>query len=528
MALTETRPETTGSSDTGPGRPEPGPLEQLIGTGDHVSTGRLFIGFSLLFATLSLAGWAVYGIDVLTDNGFLGDQAAMLAPSSLVGLTLTGVVPLLLGIAFVVVPLQLGSPAIAFPRAAALSVWAWLVSAVIYVTSVVIDGGVGGADTDAAKLGNVSMGAMMVALGLGSVCVATTVMSHRPEGMGLARVPFLSWAFLVGSVLWIATLGSSVAHVIVGQVSRAEAPALAQNFADGIAWLLRGPTVFMFAIPVLGIAMDVVATRAGRRVTQYGLVQGIIGAYAVLAFGAWAQLPRSVNTALWTLFALAVAVPVLGLLGAVGDLLRRGRVKVDPALGLGVLAVLLLLGAVTSGLVWALDLAGTDTLFGLNTAALAQAQAAFVLTSALAGGAAALFHWSPQIWGARPARGRAGGAGGLVVLGGAVLATGLLVQGLVQLDGENTAAQFFGAVVALGALLMLLGVLGVLAASLGAAKVAAESDADADEDAVDGLTLEWAVPTPAVGGAVPDELPPVASPYPLLDAREGTDAKEDS
>jgi hypothetical protein len=60
--------------------------------------------------------------------------------------------------------------------------------------------------------------------------------------------------------------------------------------------------------------------------------------------------------------------------------------------------------------------------------------------------------------------------------------------------------------------------------------VAAESasNADADADAVDGLTLEWAVEMPAVGGAVPDDLPVVTSPYPLLDTREGVDAEEDS
>ena len=29
-------------------------------------------------------------------------------------------------------------------------------------------------------------------------------------------------------------------------------------------------------------------------------------AYAVLSFGVWAQLPRSINTAVWTFFALAI------------------------------------------------------------------------------------------------------------------------------------------------------------------------------------------------------------------------------
>lgn len=533
MALTETRPDTAGSSEPEPDRPAPGSLEQLLATGDHTTIGRQFIGFSLVLTIVALAGWAVAGVDALTDNGFLGDQAAMLTPSSVVAFALIGVVPLLLGLGLVIVPLQVGSPSIAFPRAAALSLWTWLISAIIYVTSVVIDGGVGGADTDAAKLGNLSIGAMLAAISLGSVCLATTAMSHRPEGMGLARVPFLTWSFLVGSVLWIATLASVFAHVIVGQVSRADAAGLAENFGAGMAWLLRAPAVYVVAIPVLGVLADVVATRAGRPIARYGAVQGLIGAFALLSFGAWAQLPASVRTPLWTLFALAIAVPVLGLLGLIADTLRRGKVKADPALVLAVLSLLLLLGSVAVGLLWALDNAGVGTLFGFNTAALGLSQAAFVLTAALVGGVAGLYHWSPQLWGGLPTRGASGGAGILVLLGGALLATGLLVQGVVQLDGEDTGSQAFGAVVALGAILALLGVVGVFVATLGAARRASEGEPD--EETVEGLTLEWAAGTPAVGGDESEESVVVGSPYPLLDAREGdgttgqgADNKEDS
>jgi heme/copper-type cytochrome/quinol oxidase subunit 1 len=519
MALTETRPQTEGTPDGSPDRPVPGPLERLIGSGDHTSIGRLFIGFSLILTLLALVTRAVVGADVATDNGFLGGRTTMLGTSSLVALVLIGVVPALLGLAVSVVPLQVGSPAIAFPRAVALSLWTWLVAAGIFITSVAINGGVLGTDTNAAKLGNVSMGAMMVALGLGSVCVATTVVAHRPFGMGLPRVPFFSWSMLVGAVLWILTLASAFAHVIVGQISQADAGGLATNFTQGIGWLTRGPSIYMIAIPVLGIAADVAATASQRRITQYGIVQGIIGAYAVLSFGAWAQLPRSINTVVWTVFALAIAVPVIGLLGALADVLRRGKVQTSPALVLSLLSVLLLLGSVLAGLLQALDLAGKGTLFGFNAAALGAAQSAFVVSAALGGALAGLFHWSPLVWGG-PVRSGAGNAtAALVFLGGGLLATGQLVQAVVQLDGKDTAGQLFGGLAALGALLLAVGVLSGFLASLGAARDAADGDG-ADDD-VAGLTLEWAFPTPAVGGVAPD-LPEVSSPYPLLDAREGS------
>ena len=107
----------------------------------------------------------------------------------------------------------------------------------------------------------------------------------------------------------------------------------------------------------------------------------------------------------------------------------------------------------------------------------------------------------------------------LVFLGGGLLATAQLVQSVVQLDGKDTASQFFGALTALGAVLLGVGILSGFMASLGAARDA--EDGPDDDDGVHGLTLEWSYPTPTAGGTVLD-LAEVTSPYPLLDAREGT------
>lgn len=519
MALTETRPDTDGAAAGEATQPTPGAVERLLGSGDHVAIGRLYIGFALALGTLSLTLWAVTGIDTLTDNGFLGSRTLQLAASAQTALLFLGVVPLLLGIAIAVVPLQLGSAAIAFPRAAALSFWTWLVAAGIFVTSVAIDGGVLGADTTAAKLGNVSLGAVLVALGLGSVCVATTVMAHRPLGMRLAWVPGLSWASLVGASLWLATLGAAAAHVLLGQIGRMGAGALATNFADGLTWIFRGPAVFAFAIPVLGIAVDVVATATGRRFANTDVLQLIIGIYAVLAFGAWAQLPSALNTAMWTVFALAITVPVLAMLGALADSLRRGAVTVSPALVLSVFAVLFLLGAVVAGWVQALSLAGEGTLFGASPNTLAGAQTAFVGAAALAGGIAGSLHWSPLLWGGPGTSTEARMTVPLVVLGGGLMGTALLVQALVQLDGEDTAHQLFGLLVAGGAALLALGALSAL--------IAAVRSTDDDAATPEGATLEWSFTSPATGGVGLPELARVASPYPLLDARQGTDEEKD-
>lgn len=518
MALTETRPDAEASTAGAAARPGPGSAERLLGTGDHVAIGRLYIGFSLAFSALALTFWAVAGIDALTDNGILGSRTAQLSASAQTSLLFLGVVPLLLGVAIAVVPLQLASPAIAFPRAAALSFWAWLISSGIFVTSIAIDGGVMGSDPTAAQLGNVSLGAVLVSLGLGAVCVATTVVAHRPLGMRLAWVPGLSWASLVGAALLIVTLGAVAAHILLGEVAGWTAGALATNFTEGLAWFFRGPAIYAFAIPALGIAVDVVAKATGRRFANTDVLQLIIGLYAILAFGAWAQLPSSLNTAMWTMFAAAITVPVLGLLGALGDAFRRGPVDTSPALILSVLSILLIFGAVITGWIQALSLAGQGTLFGASPATLASAQTAFVAGAALAAGIAASLHWSPLLWGGAESSVEARLTVPLVVLGGGLLGTALLVQAVVQLDGEITAFQLFGLLTAVGAGLLALGALSAL--------IAAVRSSGDEPGPVDGLTLEWASSAPATGGIVREDLARVTSPYPLLDAREPTEESD--
>ena len=488
----------------------PGELEELIGTADHTSLGRLYIGFSLLLLAVALAIRLVIGVDLATDNGIFGSYLAMIDPSATIALVFLGVMPALLGLAMVIVPLQVGSPAIAFPRAAALSLWAWLVGAGIFITSIALDGGVGGGDYDAAVLGNISLAVMMASLALGATCVATTVITHRPAGMGLARVPLFAWSMLVAASIWIVTVGSAVAHTVLGHVAADSAPGLAENFQIGLAWLMRGPAVYMLAIPVLGIAADAVARTTGRPLGNYGVFQGLIAAFGVLSFGAWAQGPESLNTVLWALWALAAVVPVLALLGGLAESLRHGPVKTSPALVGSFLALLALLAGTLVGVLMALDTAGKGTLFDFDPALLGQAQTIFVVTAAAGGLVAASALWSGQLWGA-PSDSTSTGAAGLVFLGGAILALTLAAEVFVTAGGKEANAAI-GIGEAVGALLMCVGILGALAASLGAARKSYENDVAADPG---GMTLEWQVPWPAVASQRTAEIPPINSPYPL-------------
>jgi cytochrome c oxidase subunit 1 len=313
---------------------------------------------------------------------------------------------------------------------------------------------------------------------------------------------------LVACSLWILSSGTAVAWSVISHLESASAADFLTNFSSGLGWMLRGPAVYMLAIPVLGIAGDVTVTVVGRPLRHYGVLQALIGVFAVLSFGAWSPSVESVETVLWALLAIGAALALVAFFGGLAASVYRDTVRVTPGLVGALLGVGNLLVAAVLGLVMAANTAGSDTLFGFDVVALGEAQTIFVVTAILTGGLGGLCHWSVKVWGSPTDARRAERALILVDVGGFVLgltwAANLFENGL---DGTS-ALVAFGVLMALGAVMMLAGVaLGFAAAS--------RSDAEAPEDPFGGLTLEWQTPSPAVGGIRSADLPPVGSPYPL-------------
>ena len=141
-----------------------------------------------------------------------------------------------------------------------------------------------------------------------------------------------------------------------------------------------------------------------------------------------------------------------------------------------------------------------------------------LITAATLGALGGAIHWSPRLFGSVAAEGPARGGSLAVLLGGALAATVLLVQAIAAADGRDGLPEgLLFALVAAGAALFALGVLGGLASGLGAARQGHE---DGPSDAVtEGLTLEW---------STADDPVAVRSPYPLLDLRDGGASDEES
>src|SRR5687768_330715 len=119
MAMTETRPAPAAEAVALPPAvpADPPGIAGWLSTSDHKRVGRLFVATSLLFllvgavvgALVAVEGTAS-GLDIFDTTSY--SQAVRAYREVLV---LLFVLPLLLGLATAIVPLQVGSPEIAFP-----------------------------------------------------------------------------------------------------------------------------------------------------------------------------------------------------------------------------------------------------------------------------------------------------------------------------------------------------------------------------------------------------------------------------
>lgn len=515
MTATQAPPLVAATARPGTGSGATG-LAGVLGSADHKVVGRLYLGAALLLGLAAGVAGLLAGIDRVDGdfgNTLLDtDTAPQVIFFHTTSATLLFLMPALLGLAMVVVPLQVGARAIAFPRAAAASFWGFLVGAAMVVAAYAINGGPGGGRADAVDLWAAATVVVVAALVLGSICVATTVLAVRTQGMSLDRVPMVAWSFLCTSVVWLLTLPVLAAVLIVMYVDhRYEQIFLGDGgpaMHDRVAWLTDQPQVFAFAVPVLGVVLDAATTASGARLARRGAAQVAVAAFAVLGIGAFALpaiAPEAVDQPVTKAMALLAPLPVLAVLAVVGQALRGGRPKVTSGLVGGLLATLVLLLATLVGAATAfegaLELAGTQWTTAVSHLTLVAATIALV---------AGLYHWSTKVVG-RAGSEAAGRTAPLVLaLGALVLAVPEAISGLTG-DGDEARAgiEAMNGIAVVGAGLVLLGGLVAVAGLVGRRRD------DEPADPWGGHTLEWATASPPSFANFDADVPVVSSAEPL-------------
>jgi cytochrome c oxidase subunit 1 len=548
MALTETRPDTdldvaaTVDSAITP------TVDSILGSGDHKTIGRLWIGSGLLFLvaglvfdllataeTADLSGFAIAdGSDQLTQIWSLGRDLLLFA----------GLMPVLIGIAVFIVPLQVGSSSIAFPRGAAAAFWTWLLSVVVLVLSYIMNGGPAGGRVDYVVLWTLALGVMVAALLWALVCVATTILGARASGMDLEMVPVTSWGFLVfatGSILalpvMLAELVIAYLDVKYGFLATKDSRAVLVNIADSVNLV---PALYFVAVPTLAMAVDIIGVHTGRPPRFHKAILAVVALLGFMAYGAdmlsfaWRGRPVVFDNGLLVVATIGAVLPILLTLALAGESIAKGRAKINTpfvaSLAGGVLlvagAATALLGVIDPILGFAEDIFDQDIDFSLDVLGTSfhWGVRGFVIGAVILGVISAVHHWGHKIWG-RTLDDRIGFLEVLAVAAGSAawgvgnLVAGFLDQpGLPVVDpgGDNT-VELMNVIstvgiglVAGGVALLVLNVLGVVAGRVGTAA-----------EPWTGATLEWATASPPIGRNFA-EAPVVSSAMPMVDMAEAS------
>ena len=510
-------------------------LGAWLTSSDSKVIGRLFIGCSVVTLGVCTVVGALLGIERIDGDGTMIDADALpqLFTAFRVGLVYGVMVPLLLGLAVAIVPLQVGARSLAFPRLAAAGFWAWLGGLVLVIIALANNGGPAGGDADMVDLFLAALGLLVIGLAAAATSVATTVLTTRAPGMRMGRVPFFAWSALVASIGLLLMLPVLLGVLIYLYVDHRNARAIFGGNVGVASWIefaLTQPATYLFALPAAGIAAELIPVTFRTRMPLRGAMYAGLAIIGVAALSAVTQ--QAIHDVPWSgsgldlddfgdkfadlvPYALFTLVPILGVLIVMGV----GALAAKPAglrpnitaafvfafLGLGMVFVGMLGGA----LVPLTDLGLQDTVFE-------EGALVYVGYGTVLAGLGGLIYWRPK-WSGRTVPN--GPALGLALLG--VLATVLAslpyyVAGFAdQPEASGTydyegPAELWNGLVTAGHILMTIVVLGFVALWL------KPGDEQTDDDPWSGHTLEWLTTSPAPVDNFA-EVPTVMSPEPVLD-----------
>ena len=297
--------------------------------------------------------------------------------------------PLFVGFGNVIMPLQIGSPDVAFPRLNMVSYWFFLFGGIIVTAGFLTQQGA--ADfgwfayaplNDAVHSPSIGsdmwiMGLALSGLGtiLGSVNFITTIICMRMPGMTMFRMPIFTWNILATSVLVIMVFPVLAACLLVLEIDRKFGALIFTSDNGGallwqhLFWFFGHPEVYILALPFFGIVSEILPVFSRKPIFGYkGLVIATL-AIAGLSMSVWAHHMYVTGGVLLPFFAaltMLIAVPTgVKFFNWIGTMWRGSLSFETPMLWTIGFLVTFLFGGLTGIILAAppLDFAVSDTYF---------------------------------------------------------------------------------------------------------------------------------------------------------------------
>jgi cytochrome c oxidase subunit I len=286
-------------------------LLRWVTTVDHKDIGILYLLTTIVF-------FAIAGVEALLiriqlaipNNSFLG-PGEYNAVFTMHGTTMIFLVvmPLLLGFANYIVPLQIGARDMAFPRLNAFSYWLLLFGGLVlywgFLNGTPPDTGWFSYAPLSEKPFSQEPSVDYWALGLLVTSVGTiatgvnllvTIVKLRAPGMGWFQLPVFTWMSLVTAFLILAAIPSLTAAQIMLLFDRYLGAHFFNPAAGGdpilyqhLFWYFGHPEVYIMALPAFGIISEVVPVFSRKPIFGYPVIVASGIAIAFLSLTVWAH-----------------------------------------------------------------------------------------------------------------------------------------------------------------------------------------------------------------------------------------------
>lgn len=305
--------------ETPPIRPElasPGPQKrparwiELATSPDHKTIGLLLIAaafgslflaaFELLLTRLQLAVPSNVFLEAITFDRLLSVYGAT-------SIFLV-ILPLVLGLLYYVVPLQIGSRGTALPRLGQIGLWLFILGGFLLYGSFLFippEAGINplpplsdlqytpnnGVDVWIGATGMITLGLLLVAIDL-----ATSLRTLRAPGMAWRRAPFFTWAGAIVTSLFTVVAPIMLAAVTMLMIDRQYGGGFFSGAEGGSPVFWQHLTNIFFtavymitAVTFLAAIAEIIQTFTGRELRGRGTILGSLVAIAVIGTLAWTQ-----------------------------------------------------------------------------------------------------------------------------------------------------------------------------------------------------------------------------------------------
>ena len=240
--------------------------------------------------------------------------------------------PNLFGFANYILPLQIGSPDVAFPRLNAFSYWLYLFGGLIVLSAFVTPGGAPdfgwtaytplSGPIHAPGIGGDLwiMGLIVSGLGtiLGAVNMVTTILCLRAPGMTMWRMPLFTWNILFTAVLILLAFPILTSALFALEADRRLGAHVFDPENGGailwqhLFWFFGHPEVYIVALPYFGIVTEIVPVFSRKPLFGYKTMVFATIAITALSIAVWAHHMFATGAVLLPFFSFMtflIAVP---------------------------------------------------------------------------------------------------------------------------------------------------------------------------------------------------------------------------